>query len=545
MVMNTKSKTGTSNFATRVVSSLAQRDVSHAFIVPGADVAPLVNAVDNHPEIRTVFATHEISAGAMADGFSRATGRPAMAISVGGPGASYLAASVASGSRDGSCFIAVTGSPPRSENQYIHPTWPNDKAMFRAAGAASFEATTQSWRKTIGKIDRAIDKHRIVHLSMPVDEQTSCVDESHVDQIKTSVANHNFSRFLELLNRESRLVSRGRIVLAVGNAGICCRSNLRELAEQYSIPIITGHLSRGVINERETLALGSLGFMPSLIARRVVDAADPISADLVIAVGAESSLIHSIRNGGVRHLEVSPDNVAELDSALFGLLSRSSDSNWIRDLTSECSRLSAHNPDRSKTTNDQSTHRTVLTDAMEILGPDACHVVDAGQFHLLAPELYTASQPRNLLTGSELVSMGWSVGASIGAKCGRPSSPVVAYLGDGSFCMHGLEISTAARYNIPVLFVVAKNDVLGSVWRGANDPNRQTGKLGPVDIAKIVRACGVDCVETSNRNEYCEAIKDASALTRPRVVVAAVPKCDPAAFDQITGLDWLDKGKTV
>ena len=184
-------------------------------------------------------------------------------------------------------------------------------------------------------------------------------------------------------------------------------------------------------------------------------------------------------------------------------------------------------------------HNCLLVDVAAALGPSAIHVIDAGHFHLIAPVCIVASRPRTILTGSELVSMGWAIGAAIGAKCAAPNSPVVAYVGDGSFLMHGLELTTAARYKIPVLFIVGRNGVYGTVRRGIGLIH-QAGILGPANPARIAEGCGVEAREVRDREELRQALNGAKNLNRPRVIVAHIPEFDDAAQGLATGLAWLD-----
>ncbi len=521
-----------------LVRQLAALEISHTFCVPGADTAVLVDALECSPDMRTVYATHEISAGAMADGFSRASGSPALALSAGGPGASYLAAAAPVARRDGSSVLFASGAPPGSGTAEPHGDgWPDDRAMFHATGAVCADiSNTDEFDSALHTIAGALELGRTAYLRISLDAQRDVRDSGSSDAAaSTAFGGSNFPG-----NTTTRFS--GRVLLAVGARAVPYQTEIRKLSESFGLPVVTDMLARGISDEHENLALGHLGFMPSHGARSATSANHPLAADLIVALAADGNFKRRLRDGGIPLIMVSEPELKQWLQAAQVSASREACPNrtaWIRQF--------AKLPGARATPVNESQmgHDVIVNDACAALGPSAIHVIDAGQFHLIAPLRIVASQPRTILTGSELISMGWAIGASIGAKCAVPDAPVVAYVGDGSFLMHGLELTTAARYKVPVLFIVARNGVLGSILQGAGSNSGNSAVLGPADPAGIARACGVETLEIQNRDELQAALKDSTRLKKPRVLVVSVPELDNTAQDQVTGITWLDQKRKV
>jgi acetolactate synthase-1/2/3 large subunit len=138
-----------------------------------------------------------------------------------------------------------------------------------------------------------------------------------------------------------------------------------------------------------------------------------------------------------------------------------------------------------------------------------------------------------------MAPMGWSLGAAIGARLARPRRPVVALLGDGAMRMHGIELATASRYDLPILYVLFDNAAYGSVLaRMGNDAEADTARLPAVDWRAFAAAFGVEAHGADDRAELQSALAGASTLRAPRLIIARVPAVEPDAYSDATGIDW-------
>lgn len=153
-----------------------------------------------------------------------------------------------------------------------------------------------------------------------------------------------------------------------------------------------------------------------------------------------------------------------------------------------------------------------------------------------AAQFYKYTQPRTLLTSGGLGTMGYGLGAAIGAKCARPDKVVVNIAGDGCFRMNMNELATAVRYNIPVIEMVINNHVLGMVrqWQTLFYGQRYSNTVlnDAVDFVKLAEAMGAMGIRVTTREEMGPAIEKAIAANRP-VVIECCIELDDKVFPMV------------
>ena len=167
---------------------------------------------------------------------------------------------------------------------------------------------------------------------------------------------------------------------------------------------------------------------------------------------------------------------------------------------------------------------------------DALIVTEVGQHQMWAAQVYRFTKPRTLLTSGGLGTMGYGLGAAIGAKVGRPEKTVVNIAGDGCFRMNMNEIATAARYNIPVIQVVVNNHVLGMVrqWQDLFYGKRYSATVlnDKVDFVKLAEALGAEGVRVTTKEEFQEAFARALTLGSPMVIDCQID-CDDKVWPMV------------
>ena len=163
-------------------------------------------------------------------------------------------------------------------------------------------------------------------------------------------------------------------------------------------------------------------------------------------------------------------------------------------------------------------------------------VTEVGQHQMWAAQYYKYSKPRTLLTSGGLGTMGYGLGASIGAKIGRPDKTVINIAGDGCFRMNMNEIATAARYNIPIIQVVINNHVLGMVrqWQTLFYGQRyaQTVLNDAVDFVKLAEAMGAKAYRVTSCEEFEPVVREAMSLNIPVVIECMIGK-DEKVFPMV------------
>ena len=127
----------------------------------------------------------------------------------------------------------------------------------------------------------------------------------------------------------------------------------------------------------------------------------------------------------------------------------------------------------------------MVADARKIMPRETIALVDSGAHRAFAAHYWDSYGPRQFLTAATLGPMGWAIGAGLGAKAARPDAPVLVFTGDGCMRMHGLEVQSASRAGLPVIYLVSNNQALGNVWLRA----RKEGEIP----ARLTEAPDQDC----------------------------------------------------
>ena len=171
-----------------------------------------------------------------------------------------------------------------------------------------------------------------------------------------------------------------------------------------------------------------------------------------------------------------------------------------------------------------------------ITNGEAIIATDVGQHQMWAAQHYTYTKPRTLLTSGGLGTMGYGLGACIGAKVGRPDKICVNIAGDGCFRMNMNELATASRYNIPIIQIIINNHVLGMVrqWQTLFYEKRysQTILTDKVDFVKVSEGLGCEAIRVTKREEIGPALEKAISLQKP-VVIECVIEEDDKVFPMV------------
>ncbi len=186
---------------------------------------------------------------------------------------------------------------------------------------------------------------------------------------------------------------------------------------------------------------------------------------------------------------------------------------------------------------DSLTGPFVIEEIYKVTDGDAIITTEVGQHQMWAAQFYKYSKPRTFITSGGLGTMGYGLGASLGAKMGCPDKTVINIAGDGCFRMNMNEIATAARYNIPVIQVVINNHVLGMVrqWQTLFYGKRYSNTIlnDAVDFVKLAEAMGAVGMRVTKKEEVAPAIEKAIQLGRP-VVIDCVIDCDDKVFPMVS-----------
>ena len=506
-----------------ICDALQRAGVDCVFGLPGTQNVPLYEALRTSA-LRTVVATHELSAAMMANGYFRASGRAAALVTIPGPGFTWALTGVAEATLDSAALLHLVGSPAttpgaRFQLQALDQAAlarPLVKAIHRiehvrdmagVLAAAHAQALAGEPGPVLVEIAQALLDARgptssVLSDNMPSEHPTPLAWRSDVD-----AATHT-------------LATARRCVIFAGQGSHAAASLLLQLAETLSAVVVTTTSGRGVVAEDHPLSLGfELGGNGAATLNALIDA-----SDLVLAIGCKFShngshgfrlripaekLIHVDASAAVlganypARLAICADAGTFVASVLAALEHHSPEHHAQRApgfSADEIARLRAQG--RAEATTELVEPRidgTALGEpeaffaALRRAMPRAsCLVTDSGRHQVLARRHFRVLHPRGLITPTNLQSMGFGIGAAIGACLADPARPVVALIGDGGLAMSGLELLTAVRERLRLTVIVFVDGAYGLIrdqQLAAAGRSHGTEFSGP-DCAALAAAVG-------------------------------------------------------
>ena len=526
------------NGATILMECLLEQQVDTVFGYPGGAVLNIYDALYAYRDrIRHVMTAHEQGAAHAADGYARATGRVGVCIATSGPGATNLVTGIATAYMDSVPMVAITGNVAvpllgRDSFQEVDITGITMPVTKHNFIVKHVEELADTVRKAF-LIARS-GRPGPVLIDIPKDVTGAQTEyEPLPREPRRTPAPPKEERLrmtLELLSscRKPLIYFGGGVILSEAE------KPLLELAEKADIPVCASMMGLGGFPAGHRLWLGMVGMHGTLAANRAAR-----ECDLLLVCGARfSDRVAGSRNGfapnaqGV-HLDIDhaefDKNVpaavrvaGDLSDSLAALAARMAPADhtpWVDSITAL-----RREPAAAPVDPDSIPDPLAILQTLRRLTPDDTIVAtDVGQHQMWTAQHFPFTQPRTLLTSGGLGTMGYGLGAAIGAQCGMPERRVVLISGDGSFHMNLNELTTLASYELPVVVLVMNNQVLGMVrqWQkvfyenrfSSTDPHRKT------DLVKLAEAFG------------CTGLRIARASDILPVLQAALDKRGPVVVD--------------
>ena len=519
-----------------IVECLKEQGVDPVFGYPGGAILNLYDALYKHShEIRNVLTSHEQGASHAADGYARATGKVGVCLSTSGPGATNLVTGIATAYMDSVPVVAITctvnlsllGKDSFQEIDIAGITMPVTKHNFIVKDVNQLAETirrafhiARTGRPgpvlvDIPKDVTAQEAEYTFEPPKPVRRKTAMLDPKEVD-VTVDLINHALRPFV--------LVGGGVIRADASN-------ELRNFVKKIQAPVADTLMGKGAFCGRDDLYTGMIGMHGTKSSNFGIQ-----EADLVIAVGTRFSdrVLGNpktfAQHADIIHIDVDP---AEIDKNIVCAHQLIGDAKVI--LQTLCDRLDPLEHDSWLRHIREMTSRYPLTYTKDVLtGPGIVETVyemtngaaticaEVGQNQMWAAQFYKYSEPRQFLTSGGLGTMGYGLGAAMGAKLGCPDKTVVNIAGDGCFRMNLNELATASRYDIPVIEIVMNNHVLGMVhqWQDLFYEKRysNTELFDKVDFVKTSEGLGVPAKRVKTPEEFKEAFEWALRLGGPAVI---------------------------
>lgn len=518
-----------------IVECLLEQGVDTVFGYPGGAVLNIYDALYEYQDrLRHVLTAHEQGASHAADGYARATGRTGVVIATSGPGATNLVTGLATAYMDSVPVVAITGNVSvdllgRDSFQEVDITGittPVTKHNFIVKRVEELADTLRQAFKIAGS-----GRKGPVLVDVPKDVTAAKIDyePQQPAAIETEEPDEaEICRAVELLNKARRplIYAGGGAVSADGAAA------LGDLARRGQIPVALSLMGQGVFPSDDPLCLGMIGMHGTWAANRASQ-----ECDLLLAAGARfSDRVAGNRErfaprAKIIHLDVDPaefrKNVradltveGDLRKTLIRLAAGISrkEKGWLEEIRSWPVPAIK---DPGACMGDLPQPRQVIETAAR-LTDDPIVVTDVGQHQMWTAQCFPFYRPRRFLTSGGLGTMGFGMGAAIGAQTAFPDKQVVLFTGDGSFHMNMNELVTLASYNLPVTVIVMNNRVLGMVrqWQkvfygsrfSATDPHR------PTDYVKLAEAFGLSGLRLERAEDTEAVLQKALSARRPVVV---------------------------
>ena len=534
-----------------VIECLKEQGVDTVFGYPGGAILNIYDALYKHQdEITHILTSHEQGASHAADGYARATGKVGVCLATSGPGATNLVTGIATAYMDSIPVVAITcnvgvsllGKDSFQEVDIAGVTMPITKYNFIVKDVSRLASVIRR-AFTIAKNGRpgpvlvditkdvtAAECEYEYQAPQEVLPQTDTIREEDIEQAE------------ELIRKAQK-----PFILVGGGAVISGASEeLRAFAKKIQAPVADTLMGKGAFDGTDELYTGMAGMHGTKASNFGIT-----ECDLLIAIGARFSdrvtgnASKFASNAKILHIDVDP---AEINKNIRSYASIIGDAKVI--LRKLNARLDPMNHDEwimhierlkdmypLRYNKNQLTGPFIMEKIYELTGGDAVIVTEVGQNQMWAAQYYKYKTPRTFISSGGLGTMGYGLGAAIGAKLGRKDKTVINIAGDGCFRMNMNELATATRYNIPVIEVIMNKHVLGMVrqWQDLFYGKRYSHTVlnDQVDFVKLAEAMGAKGYRVEKMEDFETVFKEAVELNIP-VLIDCQIACDDKVYPMVS-----------
>ena len=541
-----------------LIECLKEQGVDTIFGYPGGAILNVYDELYRHSgEIRHILTSHEQGASHAADGYARATGKVGVCFATSGPGATNLVTGIATAYMDSVPVVAITANVGNSllgrdsfqEVDIRGITMPVTKHNYIVSDVTKLAETVRS-------AFRIAKEGRPGSVLIDLTKNATADIAEYTPAKPYEVFPFDGEIRQEDIDTAVRMISKSRkpFLFVGGGATIAnAQEELKELAEKIDAPVTDSLMGKGAFPGTDERYCGMLGMHGTKTANLGVS-----GCDLLITIGARFSdrvtgnAKKFARHAKILQIDVDPAEINKnvlVDASIIGdvrevlkrLLPRiepQKHDDWMEYIRN----LKAKYP--LKYDDSTLTGPFIVEQIYKATGGDAIITTEVGQHQMWAAQYYSYKRPHQFLTSGGLGTMGYGLGAAIGAKCGCPDKTVINIAGDGCFRMNMNEIATAARYNIPVIEVIVNNHVLGMVrqWQTLFYGKRysQTILDDAVDYVKVAEALGAVGIRVETKEEMGPALEKALAMGRPVVIDCMIDR-DDKVFPMVPAGQAIDE----
>lgn len=543
-----------------IVECLLEQGADTVFGYPGGAVLNIYDSLYKYSDrIRHIITSHEQGACHAADGFARATGKTGVVIATSGPGATNLVTGIATAYMDSIPLVAITGNVSCNllgldsfqEVDITGISMPITKHNFIVKDISELAYTLRLAFKIAGS-----GRKGPVLVDIPKDITIAKCEYTPVPAADCAAASDISAQELEraaalIAGSERPYIYAGGGVIASGAS-----EELKRLAELCDAPVSCSLMGQGAYDQTDRRYIGMLGMHGTVKAAAALN-----GCDLFIAVGTRFSdrVIGDPnqfgRNAKIIHIDIDP---AEFNKNIEADVVVKGDVKAV--LATLCAKISPKNsPEWTKEIIDGNfgepsqigtealpvTPQAVIETLDRLTDGEAVICTEVGQNQMWAAQYYRYKHPRSFISSGGLGTMGYGLGASIGAKTGCPDKTVVNVAGDGSFAMNLNELITASAHNIPIIEMVINNNVLGMVrqWQRLfyeKHFSQTTLDKRHIDYVKLGESFGIKALVIEKTEDIEPVLREALDISKSAPVMIEV-KIDR----DINVLPMIPAGKPV
>lgn len=519
-----------------VLECLKEQDVDTVFGYPGGAILNIYDELYKQKDTFThILTSHEQGASHAADGYARSTGKVGVIFATSGPGATNIVTGIATAHMDSVPLVAITcnvgvsllGKDSFQEVDISGITLPITKHNF-------IVKDIEDLADTIRRAFKIAKTGRPGPVLVDIPKDVTAAKTTYQKEVPEKIIRSSeYIREMDIQTAIRMIEEANKPYVLVGGGAVIsdAEDELREFVGKVHCPVCDTLMGKGAFDGSNDLYTGMIGMHGTKASNLGVS-----DCDLLIAIGTRFSdrVLGNpdtfAKNATILQIDIDPvevnknirtpayiiGDVKAVLTVMNRRLKQQNHDSWVKQvmenkekypLTYESGRL---------------TCPEIIEQIYEITNGEAIITTEVGQHQMWAAQFYKYDRPRKFLTSGGLGTMGYGLGASLGAKIGNPDQVVVNIAGDGCFRMNMNELATASRYNIPVIEVIINNGVLGMVrqWQDLFYEERYsyTTLNDKADFVKVAEGLGVRAKKITDIQEFKEAFKEALTAGEPVVL---------------------------
>ena len=525
-----------------IIECLKEQGVDTVFGYPGGAILNVYDELYKHPEIRHVLTSHEQGASHAADGYARSTGKVGVCMATSGPGATNLVTGIATAYMDSIPMVAITcnvgvsllGKDSFQEIDIAGITTPITKYSFIVKDVTKLADTIRRAFSIARK-----DRPGPVLVDITKDVTANKVEYKRQEPVMPKPKEGTFDD-TDIEKAIHMIAKAKKPYIFVGGGAVLSGASeqLKTFVERVDAPVCDTLMGKGAFDGTSECYTGMLGMHGTKTSNLGVS-----ECDLLIAIGVRFSdrVLGNpkkfAKQAKILQIDIDP---AEINKNIIVSHSVIGDVKAVLDKIDEKLEQQRHTEWMEHIADYQKQYPLTyppvglsgpyMVEKIYEMANDAIIVTEVGQHQMWAAQYFKYKKPRTLLTSGGLGTMGYGLGAAIGAQTANPDKQVINIAGDGCFRMNMNELATAARQNLPLIEVIVNNHVLGMVrqWQTLFYEKHYSATVldDGVDYVKLAEAMGAEARRVATREEFEAALKEALACKKPFVIDAIIDADD-------------------